>query len=93
MLKSMRIVLVTTSTAVNIWASDDSCPLSTSNEPTQPHESVKVGEPWNTQAYLEDMLRKRGVLKPGEHLAPHEVWELADLLKARVNERRRLQSH
>jgi hypothetical protein len=48
---------------------------------------------WNTQAYLEEMLRKQGALKQGQHLALHEVWELSDILKARVKERKRLQAH
>lgn len=90
MLRLLQTSLILTSVISFSWGSGTSDPLSTSHEPiTQSGQNEEV---WNTQVFLEKMLREKGALKEGQHLAPHEIWELADFLKARINARRVLKA-
>jgi hypothetical protein len=82
----LRVSLVTAGVMSNVWGSEATDPLKTGNEPVS--QNGKTEEPWNTQVFLENMLREEGVLSENEHLAPHEVWRLADFLKARIKARR-----
>jgi hypothetical protein len=91
MLNLLKVSLVTVGIISNVFGSASTDPLTTGNEPIS--QSGQKEEAWNTQAFLEQMLREEGALLPGKHLAPHEVWRLADFLKARINARRVLQAH
>lgn len=90
MLKLLKTSLILTSVISCDWGSSSTAPLTTGNEPIP--QSGQNEEVWNTQVFLEKMLREEGVLKEGQHLAPHEVWELADFLKARIKARRVLKT-
>jgi hypothetical protein len=91
MLNLLKASLVTVGIISTVFGSASADPLATGNEPVS--QSGKNEAVWNTQAFLEAMLRDEGVLRANEHLAPHEVWRLADFLKARINARRVLQAH
>lgn len=90
MLKLLKASLILTSDISCAWGSEVTDPLKTGNKPFA--QSEQKAEVWNTQDFLENMLREQGALKPGQHLAPHEVWRLADFLKARINARRVLKT-
>lgn len=90
MLNLFKVSLVTVGIVSNVCGATSTDPITTGNEPIS--QSGQKEAAWNTQAYLEEMLIKQGALQPGEHLAPHEVWELVDILKARINARRILQA-
>lgn len=90
MLKLLQTSLILTSVISCAWGSETTDPLKTRNEPIA--RSGQNEEVWNTQVYLEKMLREKGALKEGQHLKIHEVWELADFLKARIKARRVLQT-
>lgn len=92
MLRLLQTSLILASVISCAWGSEATDPLKTGNEPISNGEQ-KTTEVWNTQVYLEKMLRERGALKPGQHLKTHEVWELADFLKARIKARKVLQAH
>ena len=92
MLRLLQTSLILTSVISCAWGSETTDPLKTGNEPISQGEQ-KTTEVWNTRAFLENMLREEGVLKPGQHLKIHEVWELADFLKARIKARKVLQAH
>ncbi len=82
----LRVSLLTAGVMSIVWGSEATDPLKTGNEPISQSGQNEVV--WNTQAYLEKILRDEGVLGKNEHLAPHEVWRLADFLKARIKARR-----
>lgn len=90
MLNLLRVSFVTVSIVSNVYGSDKLEPLTTGNEPISQSGQTEVA--WNTQAFLEKMLREEGALKPGQHLAPHEVWRLADFLNSRIKARRVFQA-
>jgi hypothetical protein len=89
MLRLLQTSLILTSVISCALGSEATGSLSAGNEPIS--QSSHIEEAWNTQAFLEQMLREEGALKPGQHLAPHEVWRIADFLKARIKARRVLQ--
>lgn len=91
MLNLLKASLVAVGIISNVFGSTATELANTRNEPISQSGQNEVV--WNTQAYLEKMLRDEGVLRENEHLAPHEVWRLADFLKARINARRVLQAH
>jgi hypothetical protein len=59
--------------------------------PSSTSTSTPISVDLSTKEWIEAILRQEGELEEGEHLAPHEVWRIADEINKRAEEEERLQ--